>query len=373
MLYVDIPTHKDIVHLGRERAAACVSIYLETTTHTQHINAARIEFSNLTRTALQQLEAIGFDKRASAAIAEQLDDLGEDDDFWTLQAHSLAVFATPDSLRSYRVASRLASGVHVSDRFHLKPLLRTVSFHNSAWVLALAENGARVIRVQADGPAEEVRLAGMPKDAASFAGKSTLNDRTDYTRSGGPRGHKMHLRLYARKIDELLRPLLKSTDLPLVLAATEPLASLYRTVNSSDALLKAGITASPGELTPAQLAEAARPLLDGFFGEQVAAVRQLLAERANQGRAIVDVAQAARAAVSGAIDTLLVDIDKVIPGFMDDQTGALKLAQSDDARAYDVIDEIAVTALLAGARVLAVRATDMPDGAAVAAVTRYPV
>lgn len=66
-------------------------------------------------------------------------------------------------------------------------------------------------------------------------------------------------------------------------------------------------------------------------------------------------------------------MDQVIPGFVDDQTGAVVLASKDDARAYDVIGEIAVRALLAGARVLAVRAADMPTGAVVAAVTRYPV
>jgi hypothetical protein len=40
----------------------------------------------------------------------------------------------------------------------------------------------------------------------------------------------------------------------------------------------------------------------------------LFQERVNQGRATTDVAQAARAATFGAIDTILVDIDQAIPG-----------------------------------------------------------
>jgi hypothetical protein len=38
-----------------------------------------------------------------------------------------------------------------------------------------------------------------------------------------------------------------------------------------------------------------------------------------------------------------------------------------------VIDEIAGRAILAGGKVLAVRRADMPDGAAVAAILRYPI
>lgn len=83
------------------------------------------------------------------------------------------------------------------------------------------------------------------------------------------------------------------------LAATEPLASIYRSVTSYAALLATGIAGSPGEMTPAQLSEAVRPLLDEFHAKQVAAVRQLLQERENQGRAILDLAQAARAATGG--------------------------------------------------------------------------
>jgi hypothetical protein len=373
MLYVDVPTRSDIVHLGRQRADACVSVYLETTPLTQQINAARIEFANLANEALKQLTEVGFDGRATTAIADQIQELREDDAFWTHQAHSLCVFVTPDSLRTYRVANRLTAGVHVSDRFHLKPLLRSVTFGHNALVLALAENGVRLIRVRADLPAEEIRLADMPKDAASYAGKSTLNDRTDTTRSGGSSGQKVRLRQYARKIDEVLRPVLKGNDMPLVLAGTEPLASIYRSINTYPHLAEQGLAASPGDMTPSQLATAVRPVLDGLYAEDVAAVRKLIEQRSSQGRSILDVAQAARAAVAGAIDILMVDMDKVVPGYVDDASGLVTFSEKDDARAYDVIDEIAVKSLFAGARVMAVRTQDLPDGAVIAAVTRYTI
>jgi len=72
MLYIDIPTHPEIRALFEARADACVSIYLPTTPETQNVTLSRISFGNLTRTALEQLDAVGFDKRRRAALEEHL-------------------------------------------------------------------------------------------------------------------------------------------------------------------------------------------------------------------------------------------------------------------------------------------------------------
>ena len=122
MLYVDVPTRPEFKALNDVRADACVSIYLKTTPLTQQSDASRIELGNLAKQAREQLEAVGFDKRRLASLMEHFDDLADDDAFWRLQANSLAILATPDLLRTFRLANALSPMVAVSDRFHLKPL-----------------------------------------------------------------------------------------------------------------------------------------------------------------------------------------------------------------------------------------------------------
>ena len=172
MLHVDMPTRSEFSSLAEIRADACVSIYLKTTPLTQEVGASRIELGNLVREAQKQLEDDGFDKRRLAALLEQLDDLLDDDPFWRFQANSLAIFATPDSIRTYRLANDLISMVQVSDRFHLKPLFRAITFPHSAFVLALSENAVRLVETHADLPPATIKVPGMPKDAASSVGKS---------------------------------------------------------------------------------------------------------------------------------------------------------------------------------------------------------
>ncbi len=373
MLYVDIPTQPEVRALVSARGEALISIYLKTTPETQHIDAARTRLKQLTSDAVAQLEAVGVAKRTIWPIEEQLHDLMDDDDFWRLQAESLAIFVTPETLRTFRLPNHLTETVQVADRFHLKPLLRAVSMPQHAFILALAENEVRVIELLGDQPAQEIRVPGLPKDAAAVAGTASVNSRNYSGRLGGGEGQKHHLRQYCRRIDEALRGLLSGRSEPLIIVATDPLLSIYRSINSYAHLAEAAIETSPVRIPPHDLGTEARKIVDQLNAESIADFARLYTERENQGRATTQVAQAARAATFGAVDTLLVDMDSVMPGLVDEETGEIVIDKEDSAVSYGVVDEIAGRVLAHGGRVLAVRRNDIPQEAELAAVLRYPI
>ena len=368
MLYVDLPSRQEFAALNKAREDVCVSIYLETTPLTQHVDAARTQFVNLFKTAREQLEANGTDKRRLAELDEHVSDLHEDDAFWRLQANSLAVFATPDKLRTFRLANRLSSMVMVSDRFHLTPLLRAITFPNAAFVLSLSENAVRLIEVFPDLAPSEIRIAELPGNAASAVGKSTINDRGASGRIQGAEGQNVRLRQYARHVDAALRPRLSGRDTPLILAASDRLAAIYRSVNSYPHLLEEHIVSATDRTNDAHLADSAREILDRRSAGEIEDLVSLFKQRASANLATSDLSDAARAATYGAIETLLVDIDSDVPGLVADDTGALTLNDSPSAASYDVVDEIAGRALANGTRVLGVRKADLPTDGALAAI-----
>jgi release factor family 11 len=372
MLYVDIPTSADIAALTAYRGDLCASIYLPTTPVTQETRGDRIELKNLSKAVVEKIPAAGGNNRRAALLIEQLHDLIDDDDFWRFQAHSLAVFVTPENLLTFRLPNALTHIVGVSNRFYVKPLLRSVSFPNACYVLALAQRNVRLVEVSADLPATSVQVEAMPEDAGrAVRGVGEIG----YWPSGriqGAEGQKVLLRQFARKVDQALRPLLGRSALPLILAAAEPLASIYRSVNTYFQLAKVGIEGSPENLTNAQLAERARPILDGLYRDQLAAWRTLFEERENQDRATTDIAHAARAATFGAIDSVLVDIDQAIPGQIDTQ-GKVTFVERQHEGGHDVIDEIAARVLTSDGRVIGVRKADIPHEKSLAAILRYPI
>ncbi|MEV0296361.1 hypothetical protein [Nocardia sp. NPDC050710] len=365
MLHTDIPTRGEIQALASIVAPWCVSIYTPTESDTPTPDKNRVAFSNQARQALDLIA----DSDARAALELEFEDLIDDEDFWRYQSHTLAVHATPSRMRTYRVPNLLGEAETVGDRFSLKPLLRTITFPQTAFVLALAEGSVRLVEVTPDRPAQDVPVAGLPTSAADYAHETGLGDRAAKGRVQGGEGRKLRVRQYARAVDRELRSILSGRDVPLILAATEPTDALFRSVNSYHRLLDESIAGNPEHLSDEELAASARTVLDAQYAAELAELTALFDNRRAEGRATTDIADIARAAAFGTVDTLLVDIDATVPGTLSPDDGAVTFAVTTEAP--DVLDEVCRRALLSGARVLAVRTVDIPDNAPLAAILRY--
>ena len=373
MLHVDIPTLPELRTLAATRGDICVSIFLPTTPLTQDTAADRITLKNLTQRVVGELSEKSFDKRRVAAFQEHVADLVDDDEFWSFQAHSLAVLATPEAVRSYRLPNRLSEVAEVADRFHLKPLLRAVTFPHEAFVLVLSQNGVRVVEVCSDLPPAPVKVPDLPKDAASAVRRASVRGRSPRGRIQGSEGQKVLLKQYARRVDDALRGFLAGRETPLLLAALQPVDAIFRAVNSYPHLVGPGLSGVTERSSDQELAQASRQLLDQLYAAEIAELKTTFDQRAGQGRATTDISDAARAATFGAIATLIVDMDEVVPGTVDETDGRVTFSDVGGADSYGVVDEIACRALLTGARVLSARRPDIPREASLAAILRHPV
>jgi Bacterial archaeo-eukaryotic release factor family 11 len=369
-LHTDLPSREEVAALLGAREPSSVSMYLPTTPSSRG-EAERIALGNLAAEAAGQLRAAGAARGDVDAVGEEIAAVADDGEFWRFQARSLALFATPTSLKTFRLPNSLVSLVEVSDRFHLKPLLRALTFPHAAFVLAVAQGSVRLLEVAPELEPSEVELPGLPRSVASAAGKSSIADRAPSRRIQGSEGQKVRMRQYARKIDQALRPLLSGLELPLLLAATEPLESIYRSVNSYPHLVAATISGNPETTPDTDLVASGRAVLDDLYAAELARLHELYALRVSRRRASADIADVARAATYGLVDTVLVDIDEVVPGFVDEESGAVTFDTAGDAVNYGVVDEIARRVWPNGGRVLAVRRDDIPGEGSVAAILRY--
>lgn len=370
-LHTDIPSRNDLESLLAVREPCCVSIYMPTTPVTSDAEAERIAFKNAAAEAVAALAAGGAARDEVGAVDEQLGHLVDDGVFWAHQAVSLAVFATPSRLRTYRLPNRLSATVAVGDRFVVKPLLRTTTFPQAAFVLALAQGSVRLLEISPDIPPNPVAVPDLPSDIDSAVGKTSISDRSLRGAIQGAEGQKVRMRQYARQIDQALRPVLSGGDLPLILAAAQPLDSIYRSVNSYPGLVEGAIEGNPEETSDQDLASAARRVLDAIYATQVEETLRRLDDLASRGRSATEIGDVARAATFGAVDTALVDIEADVPGEIDETTGAITAGSA--PQGGQVVDEIARRVLLSGGRVLAVRGEDLGGRGVALAILRYPV
>lgn len=368
-MYIDLPTWSEVRSLLEVTGRECVSIYMPATPRPDDADAERIGFKNLAADAVAQLGASGADGRVVSAFAEAFAELDDDPGFWRYQARSLVVLATVDEVRTYRLANRLEPAAVVADRFFVKPLLRALTFPNAGFVLALAQGSVRLFELGGgDEGAIEIDVADLPDDIDSFV--ETVPGAAGSSASGvlSPEGQASRLRKYARQVDRTVRGAVRGHDLPVVLAATEPLASVFRAVTTLSTLADEQIDGNPDRMSPTELAAAARPVLDAVYAAEVRELHERFSERTGQRRTATDLAEIARAATAGAVDVLIVDIDRVVPGQVGDDG---QVSFTDGPGSFDIVDEVARRTLDASGRVVAVRSDEVPGGQEAAAILRY--
>ena len=175
---------------------------------------------------------------------------------------------------------------------------------------------------------------------------------------------------FSRLVDGALREVLPGHGVLLVLAATEPLGSILRAHCRYPDLVPRSVPGNPEGRGDGELVADARGILDGWYADRLEEEKRTFADRSQQGRTSNDVADLARFATRGAVETLFVDIDASVPGRVD-ELGEVTFANPDTGGSGDVVDEIARRAWLSGARLLAVRHEDVPGGGDIAGTLRY--
>ncbi|WP_125100546.1 hypothetical protein [Leucobacter chromiireducens] len=369
-MHTDIPQHAEIEQLAHIDRANLVTIVLRTTPVTTEAEANRITFGTLISEAIGCLADQGGDAVERDRTEAGLRALHEDQHLWRYLSHSLVVFASPDRVVSYRLPNELETEWFAGRHFRIVPLLRTLTFPHQASVLALSQNAVRLINIGPAGRGTEVDVPGLPSDLLDAWGVEDPGIDAHRRRLHSPEGHTTRLLGYARAVDRAIAPQLRGTERPLILAATQPLDGMFRSVTSASRLLAASIDGNPDERSAAELDAAARSLLDAHYAAELSELRDRFETRRAAGRAVTDLTDIARSAIAGAISTLYVDMAARPEGTLDVATGSVA-AESTPGRS--LIDEIAAQVLQHGGRVLVLRAGEVPGGGAHGAETRFAV
>ena len=253
MLHSDIPRLREFKALAAVMGESCVSLYVPTEPARERERQNRIAFKDLAAQALRQLKDAGIDKRRIELLERQFRHLiGSDkdhadddkirrlqnkppdpiDEFWKFQGNGLAVLATPNTTRSFRMPYRPNPLAETADRFHLTPLIRAMTSPQDIYVLALTEKEVRLVRAFVSLPPVRVAIPDLPDDAEEVARRASIRERNQKGRLQGSEAAKFLLHKFARRVDQALHGVLAGQWAPLVLAADEPLASMFRSINT---------------------------------------------------------------------------------------------------------------------------------------------
>jgi hypothetical protein len=304
----------------------CLSLLMPTRQAGRDIRENSIRFKNLVDESERLLIQRGLGAPEARDRLRPLADRIEDADFWCHQRQALAVYQTADSLRMFALPRPVDPRVVAARRFHVTPLIPVIDHEDDAYVLALSQNSVRLLHCGAD-TAESIHVADMPgsfEDIAQYIDDESQVHWHTHAPPIGPGGqraavfhghgaavderqHKKWLADFVQRVEAAVTRCLKPEHAPLLLAATEPLAGIYRQINRYDNLLNQTVAGSFDHADAPEIHRMARPILQRLTDQMREQVMARHRHAAGQSKTVDKLPRILTAAANGQIDTLIID------------------------------------------------------------------
>ena len=372
-------TLESVRGLASSHRPPCLSFYLPTHGGMREEDRARLE--GLVRRAREILK-----KSLRPAEIEEvlgpLEELGKPET-WREQQQGLAVFVAQSFHAAYRLPAEMPELFVAAESFHIRPLLRFVESNRHYFVLLLGKEHVGLFKGSAEGLVR-VPVEGLPRSLEDALGSEDRERSLTYhfgARGGKPifgGGGKNDTSRdeddarFCRAVDERVWSVLREERAPLVLAASEREAALFRSLTRYRHVARETLGPDLIRATSAQIHEHAWPIVQAIGLASTDEVIDRYDRLFSRGRSLDEVRAIAKFALEGRVADLLLDRARNLWGRLDRATGDVALygeRRSDGDE--DVLDDIAEAVLLRGGHVWSVEAAQMPTASPVAAVLRW--
>jgi hypothetical protein len=356
----DTITSEDLVRLS-EVEGPCVSIHLPTSPTGRERLAGKIRLKNLAAQAEQRLVESGMRPTEARDLLKPATELVADEHFWERPLIGLALFVAPRFSWHCLLDHAPLEHVAVGDSFHVRPLL-SLFRRPDFYVLAIDQHQTRLVRVRNQEVAR-VTVFGMPERLDDVVGLDESENQTQWhtagrlspTHNAGDRATdpKNMLLRFSQAIDRELARFFAGSRATLVLAADEPVLSIFRGACTLEGLLDGSIKGSPSAKKDEQLADEARPIVEGVRQARLDSLVKRFADLKPHDRAS-DVIEEVQAAIGQGRVGILLAAKAVVNG---QDTGA--------------VDQAITETIKHGGTVYELPPEMMPTQQSIAAIFRY--
>ncbi len=377
---MDVVTMPDLRELAATKEKWCVSVYMPTYPRADG-EQDELRLKNLTEAAERELVERGMRSVDARKCVAPLLDLPRHPE-WERRKTGLAVFRSNEKLVCYWLGTPFDEASIVGPRFYIRPLISALGVNPRFIILAISRNQVRVLKCTWDG-SERLSLPGLPTNIEEALNLQTA-DRGEQVHSGmrgdlgkeagvfhGQGGHRDTIKEesseYFRLVDETLRPFLRQTPWPVILAGVDYEVAIYRAVSENAHIAEEFLHGGFDHVADQQLYEQAMPIARRIC----AAVRQQAISRyhtlLDRNRTSEDTEEIISAAHEGKIDSLFVDISAELYGRYDPERNTIETSSKRDPM-YDVIELTISQTLQHGGAAYPATSDGMPAGLPMCAI-----
>lgn len=299
-------------------------------------------------------------------------------------ARSTATFVAPGFQVEYALPVEVRELVVAAESFHIRPLLRHVQTNRHYFVLLLAQGHVGFFKGSAEGLVP-VAAEAVPRSLEDALGTEDRERSVTYhfgARAGknpiyGGEGkadtsRDEDLLRFCRAIDTAIWGVLREETAPLLLATTERLAAIFRSVTRYPHIVRELLPADLGRATTAEIHSRIAPRVEKLMAEKEGVVLERYDRSVSGARALDDVRAIGRFAIQGRVRDLLLDSNANLWGSLNRETGEVALfGERQDDSVEDVLDDVAEAVMLRGGDVWSIDTAKMPTKSPVAATLRW--
>ncbi|MBC8162525.1 MAG: hypothetical protein H7Z42_15045 [Roseiflexaceae bacterium] len=360
---------QDIKILALEQGYPCLTITLPTHRTSPDNRQDSIRLKNLVRQAAASItDDLG--KRNAETVLSALEQLAETIDH-EHNLDGLALFVSANLVHSYRLPFSLPERVIVGESFFIRDLVYAYNRTPHYWVLALSEQPTRLFDAVRDDLEEITTGSSFPLTHTGPGGASRLPGGQGVNRSAY---RDDHMRAFMRSVDQALGRYLVADPLPVVLVGVDRWLSFFREVSNNNEYILTTLTGSHDTTSAYDLGQLVWPLAREDLAVRRSAIFGELQTAVGGQRSASTLGEVWRCAHEGRGATLVVE-EGYHQAARIDQRGLLQLLPAGEALATtdldDAVDEVIVTVLEKGGRVVFVDDGTLDDHSRIALILRY--
>ncbi|GEM_PF-1884996 len=376
-------THDFLRTLTDAEEAPCVSVYLPLQAGSAHSDDNVKRLLAALDEVETKLQGTGLSSKGQKQFLASARTFAENECKNLFDGGTVALFLTPSSFHTKVLLKTDVERTSIGRRFYLAPLLPYLSHALRYFLLTVSKKTVKLYAVENDHM-EEQEVEGMPvsmedawkgmeRQEPSLQSHSTGSGTSAIHGHGGAKDvQEQEEDRFMQQIAKSLHTMLREQDRPLIFAGVTELFGMFRTFDKSDRLLDRYVAGSPDGADIREIKATADDIAREHASGRVMRLLEEYGALVGTGRTSTDLAAILDAALRGKIDLLLMRTGGESWGSFDAETGTVTAHEHvKEGEEEELIGLAAVHCLLHRGRLATMDASDMPEGAAMAAILRY--
>ena len=320
-----------------------------------------VQVKNAIQGLQKKLAEQATDRKTISSLLEPVFDLAVMAKTEGIWPQAMILFRSPDLFQYYLLHGQFKEAQTVDNRFHVRPLLRTLAHETRFHLLGLSQRHVRLwhcTQHRAEPAATHVfptNLHAWLNNHQPVGGISTDRERQDE-----------YLRHFFKEVDKGVTAHLHSETGPLLLAGVEHEIAIYRRVNSYRPTLEKVVNGSPDGIPDRTLHERAMEVVASTFSEPLQRVMMTIPECVGTPAASTDPRSIVQAAFEGRVLDLVIAANAEYFGVWNEETYSVETG-----RREELLNAAALQTIRHGGRAFVLDERDIPVKAAAAAVFRF--